>query len=137
MLKLKDLLNEGHWSGGFKGSGRTWHPSKEDIAKEKERRTNRDLWFKEKITNPKTGNEVSITTALSYPSDHPVHIAAVKMGKEKFKVSGFGYSNYFDRKGKPLPKKEKPKQTPEEPYQNIFGKLKSLVPNIFGNNKEK
>jgi hypothetical protein len=137
MLKLKNLLNEGYWSGGFKGSGRTWHPSKEDIAKEKERRANRDLWFKEKIKNPKTGNEVSITTALSYPSNHPAHIAAVKMGKEKFKVSGFGYSNYFDRKGKPLPKKEKPKETPEEPYQNIFGKLKSLVPNIFSNNKEK
>ena len=34
-IKLKSLLSEGYWSGGFKGSGRTWHPSKEDTEKQK------------------------------------------------------------------------------------------------------
>jgi len=123
-IKLKSLLNEGYWSGGFKGSGRTWHPSKEDIAKAKERADNRDKWYKEKVKNPDTGNMVSVKTVLRYDKNHPARIAAVKMGKEKFKVGGFGYSDHFTRSGKPVKKKETEKKK-EEPKQNIFGKLKN------------
>ena len=124
MIKLKDLLGEGYYTGGFKGSGRTYHPSKAEIEKAKERATNRDAWYKEKIKNPETGNMITVKTALRLPKDNPARIAAVKMGKEKFKVGGFGYSDYFTRSGKPVKKKE-PEKKKEEPKQNIFGKLKN------------
>ena len=134
-IKLKSLLSEGHWSGGFKGSGRTWHPSKEDIAKAKERAANRDKWFKEKIKNPETGNEISIKTALTYPKDHPARIAAVKMGKEQFKVGGFGYSDYFSRSGKPLPKKE-PKEQPKQDTEKQKGILSKIASMFTGDYKK-
>jgi hypothetical protein len=134
-IKLKSLLNEGYWSGGFKGSGRTWHPSKEDIAKAKERADNRDKWYKEKVKNPKTGNDITVKTALRLPKDNPARIAAVKMGKEKFKVGGFGYSDYFTRSGKPVKKKE-PKEQPKQDTEKQKGILSKIASMFTGDYKK-
>ena len=120
-IKLKELLELDEYYVPIYFGGRK---SKADIAKAKERATNRDKWYKEKVKNPETGNMVSVKTALRYDKNHPARIAAVKMGKEKFKVGGFGYSDHFTRSGKPVKPKETEKKK-EEPKQNIFGKLKN------------
>jgi len=120
-IKLKELLDLDEYYVPIYYGGKK---SKADIAKAKERAENRDKWYKEKVKNPDTGNMVSVKTALRYDKNHPARIAAVKMGKEKFKVGGFGYSDHFTRSGKPVKKKETEKKK-EEPKQNIFGKLKN------------
>lgn len=119
-IKLKDLLELDEY---YKPIIYTYGGTS-DPKKAKERRENRDKWFKEKVKNPETGNMVSVKTALRYDKNHPARIAAVKMGKEKFKVGGFGYSDHFTRSGKPVKPKETEKKK-EEPKQNIFGKLKN------------
>ena len=124
-IKLKELLELDEYYVPIYYGGRK---SKADIAKAKERAENRDKWYKEKVKNPETGNMITVKTALRLPKDNSARIAAVKMGKEKFKVGGFGYSDYFTRSGKPV----KPKEPTEQPKQDtkkqkgILSKIASM-----------
>lgn len=129
------IINEGR--GFYYSKPYFTRPSKEQLKKSAERRDNKEKWFAEKIKNPETGKDISVKTALSYPSNHPARIAAVKMGKEKFKVGGFGYSDHFTRSGKPKEPKQPEKSSKEAPKQNIFGKLKDLFKESQNNNSIK
>ncbi|CAB4143156.1 hypothetical protein UFOVP449_126 [uncultured Caudovirales phage] len=132
---IKERLEQLNEAGGAAAAllRRNNRKKRERFVKfQKKHRQGKSDWYKEKITNPETGKQILVKTALGYDKTSPVYLAAIKASKSH----GLNhiYNAHFTPKGTLRQKGSRTKtnsdKSKEQPTQkpNIFSKMK----NFFG-----
>ena len=108
--------------------------AKKAAEKRKKEGPARKSWYNDKITNPETGKQILVRTALEYDKKSPAYLAAIKKSKDHGPELNYVYNAHFTPKGTLRQKGSRTKsdsnKSKEEPTQqnNIFSKMK----NFFG-----
>ena len=93
---------------------RKWEKKQRQIAKAKREKEKpaRTGWYNDKITNPETGKQILVKSALTYDKTSPVYLAAIKKAKSHGPELDYVYNAHFTPKGA-LRQKGKIKNSPK------------------------
>jgi len=110
--RLKELNESAAAVAAARNARMRRHAAKANAEKREKEGPSRKSWYNDKITNPETGRQILVKTALGYDKKSPVYLAAIKKSKDHGPELNYVYNAHFTPKGT-LRQKGKIKNSPQ------------------------